>query len=161
MASDQDFELVDKDYQSLSPDEKERYVFKVLKNILDGNPDGVTKSNIQDITPFGRKTIDKHLEKLVALNEGYVRRMGGTDVYYPNGRLLHSSVNEVREIDGKTFQVQHLESLSGESIYLQEIERDEFDGDVVKGGLLIPKSHFGDFVGWLSDLVEDMEEKNA
>lgn len=161
MDSKTDFDISDEDYKSLSPDEKERYVFQTLKQIIDQNPDGVTKSEIQEITSFGRKTIDKHLEKYVALNEGYVRRMGGTDVYYPNGRLLHSSINEVREIDGKTFKAQHLESMTGESIYIQEIEPDEFDEEVVKGGMLIPKDVFQDFVDWLANLTETVEETNA
>lgn len=158
----QEVELLDEDeYRSLSPDEKERYVFETLNKLLHINPEGITKSNIIDATNFGRKTIDKHLEKLVALNEGYVRRMGGTDVYYPNGRLLHSSINEKREINGKTFQAQHLENISGESIYLQELEQDKFGTEEVKGGLLISKTKFPQFVDWLNGVVSNMEEENV
>lgn len=153
--------LDEEEYKSLSPEDKERYVFETLNEILHSNPEGLTKSDILEVTPFGRKTVDKHLEKIVALNEGYVRRMGGTDVYYPNGTLLHSSINEKREIDGKTFQAQHLENISGESVYLQEVEQDQFGTDEVKGGLLIPKEEFPQFVRWLNELVEHMEEKDV
>ena len=151
-------DMLDEDeYKSLSPDAKEKYVFETLKKILHENPEGVTRSDIQEVTPFGRKTIDKHLEKLVALNEGYVRRMGSTDVYYPNGKLLHDSVNEKRKINGKTFQVKHLENISGESIYVQEVDVDDYGTEEVKGGLLIPKEEFGEFVSWLDELEAGME----
>ena len=158
----QDVDLLDEDeYKSLSPTEKEKYVFETLNKLLHANPEGITRSDILEATNFGRKTIDKHLEKLVALNEGYVRRMGGTDVYYPNGRLLHSSINEKREIDGKTFQAQHLENISGESIYLQELETDKFGSEEVKGGLLIPKTKFPQFVEWLNELTTHLEENDV
>jgi len=149
--------LDEEEYKSLSPDAKEKYVFETLNALLHENPEGMTRSDIQDVTPFGRKTIDKHLEKLVALNEGYVRRMGGTDVYYPNGKLLHDSVNEKRQINGKTFQVKHLENISGESIYIQEVEQDKFGGEEVKGGLLVPKDEFSAFVSWMNELEGSME----
>lgn len=158
----QEVDLLDQDeYQSLSPDEKESYVFETMNNLLHANPEGITKSDILEATNFGRKTVDKHLEKLVALNEGYVRRMGGTDVYYPNGKLLHSSINEKREINGKMFQAQHLENIAGESIYLQELEQDKFGSEEVKGGLLIPKHKFPQFVDWLNEVASHMEEEDV
>ena len=152
--------LDEEEYKSLSPDAKEKYVFETLNELLHENPEGITRSDIQDVTPFSRKTIDKHLEKLVALNEGYARRMGGTDVYYPNGKLLHSSVDEKRQVNGKTFQVSHLENIAGESIYLQEVEEDKFGGDEVKGGLLVPKDEFSAFVSWLTEVEANMEGVN-
>jgi len=158
----QDIELLDEDeYRSLSPDEKESYVFETLKKLLHTNPEGITKSDIIESTNFGRKTIDKHLEKMVALNEGYVRRMGGTDVYYPNGKLLHSGINQKQQINGKTFQAQQLENISGESIYLQELEEGKFGSEEVKGGLLIPKDKFHEFVEWLNEVVTNMEENDV
>lgn len=152
--------LDDDEYRSLSPDAKEKYVFETLNELLHENPEGITRSDIRDVTPFGRKTIDKHLERLVALNEGYVRRMGGTDVYYPNGKLLHGS-EESQQIDGKTFKVKRLENISGESVYIQEVEEDKFGGEEVQGGLLIPKDNFGAFVSWLDELEAGMENADG
>jgi hypothetical protein len=154
-------DMLDEDeYKSLSPDAKEKYVRETLNELLHENPEGITRSDIRDVTPFGRKTIDKHLEKLVALNEGYVRRMGGTDVYYPNGKLLHGS-EEAQQINGKTFKVKQLENISGESVYIQEVEQDKFGGEEVQGGLLIPKDEFSAFVSWLDDLEAGMEETDG
>jgi hypothetical protein len=152
-----DFNVSEVDYQSLSPDAKERYVFKTIEKLLHENQDGITKSEIQDQTPFGRKTIDKHIERLVALNEAYVRRMGGTDVFYPNGRLLHSNAEWKAEFDGKTFKLTLLENISGQSIYIQDIEEDAY-GESAKGGILLPREHFDQFLHWLEDVSMDMEE---
>lgn len=152
-----DIDMDEDEYKSLSPDKKENYVFETLNEILHDHPEGLTRSDIQEITPFGRKTIDKHLEKLVALNEGYVRRRGGTDVYYPNGKLLRDGVNDRIELNGKTFQIKHLENVSGKQIYLQELEDDKYGSEQVKGGLLIPEELFFDFVDWLENAVDKME----
>lgn len=149
------------EYKSLSPDAKEKYVFETLNDLLHDNPEGLTRSDIQEATPFGRKTIDKHLEKIVALNEGYVRRLGGTDVYYPNGKLLRDSVNDKRQINGKTFQTKHLENISGESVYIQEVEQDKFGEEEVKGGLLVPKEDFSEFVSWLAEIEQNLEEMDG
>lgn len=154
----EDFEVLEEEeYKSLEPEAKERYVSNTLNDLVHEHPDGLTKSDIQDLTPFGRKTIDKHLEKLVALNEAYVRRMGGTDVYYPNGRLLRPSTKVQKEIDGKTFRLTLLENVKGESIYVQEIKSDKF-GEEVKGGLMVPRDDFEEFVEWLKNYEEEVEE---
>lgn len=154
----QEFELdiSEEEYKTLPPDEKERFVFETLKEVVSQNRDGVTKSEILSVTPFGRKTIDKHLEKLVALNEAYVRRMGGTDVYYPNGRLLHANAEWTEQINGKTFRLTLLQNLSGQSIYLQDIEEDDM-GEEAKGGILIPRHAFDDFIDWLEVKSEEVK----
>lgn len=157
MVQEVDLEISEDDYKQLSPDEKERFVFNTLKELVEENRDGITKSEILSVTPFGRKTIDKHLEKLVALNEAYVRRMGGTDVFYPNGRLLHSNAEWKDEIDGKTFRLTLLQNLNGQSIYLQDIEEDDF-GEEAKGGILIPRNSFDDFIRWLEEKSEEVRQ---
>lgn len=156
MVTEIDFD--EEEYKSLPPNKKEKWVFEALDKILHNHPEGLTRSDIQEITPFGRKTIDKHLEKLVALNEGYVRRRGGTDVYYPNGTLLRDGVNDRRNFDGKRFQIKHLENVTGKLVYIQEIEDDEYGSEQVKGGLLIPQEMFSDFARWLQQIAEKMEE---
>lgn len=161
MTPDTDAEFTKMDYESLSPEGKERYVRKKLQKLLDENRDGITKSVLLDKTPFGRKTIDKHLERLVALNEAYVRRMGGTDVFYPNGRLLHSNAEWKTDLNGNTFKVTLLENISGQSVYLQDLEEDDY-GESSKGGILIPRDDFDDFIEWLNSVsteVEDFDER--
>lgn len=152
-----EIEFDEEEYRSLPPDKKEKRVFQTINSLLHNHPEGLTRSDIQEVTPFGRKTIDKHLEKLVALNEGYVRRRGGTDVYYPNGKLLHDGVNDKKELNGKTFQIKHLENVSGKLVYIQEIEDDEYGSEQVKGGLLIPQNMFSDFTTWLREAADKME----
>lgn len=153
-------EFDEEEYKSMAPDAKENFVFETLNELLHEHPEGLTRSDIQEVTPFGRKTIDKHLEKLVALNEGYVRRRGGTDVYYPNGKLLRDGVNEQKEIGGKTFQIKQLENVSEELVYIQEVEEDRHGTEQVKGGLLIPHNLFHRFVEWLDGVANEMEASN-
>lgn len=157
MTQDPDIEIEKVDYQSLPPDAKERYVFKRLQKLLHENREGVTKSEMLEETPFGRKTIDKHIERLVALNEAYVRRKGGTDIFYPNGRLLHSNAEWKTEVDGKTFKLTLLENISGQSIYLQDVEEDDY-GESAKGGILIPRGDFDELVDWLDSVSSEVSE---
>lgn len=145
------------EYQDLSPDEREQFVFDTLSELIHENPEGLTRSDILDVTPFGRKTLDKHLERLVALNEAYVRRMGGTDVYYPNGRMLRPNSKWETEIGDELFRLTLLENISGRSIYLQEIEDGDY-GEEAKGGLLISRDHFDSFIDWLNETRTEVKQ---
>lgn len=142
--------VIDPTYVSLSPDAKERYIYEVMRTVLFENLDGVSVTKLTEVLPFAKKTIEKQLDKLISLNEGFSKKYGNSIVYFPNHRAIHSSLDKDIHLGGKTFRVSHIENMLGSFIFIQEYEMGNF-GKEVKGGLMVPLSKFNNFVTFLSE----------
>src|SRR3972149_2731810 len=82
---------IDMSYTSLPPALREKYVYEVVKQIVFDNRDGVSITQVEEVLPFSRKTIQKVLEKLVAVNECFSKNFGQVIVYFPNSRTIHAT----------------------------------------------------------------------
>jgi DNA-binding transcriptional ArsR family regulator len=64
---------------------------KVRRTVRKYGEDGITVSEIIEVTGLARNTVDKHLTRLRQLREVYrQKRDKQTYFYYPNGKPLHS-----------------------------------------------------------------------
>ena len=141
------------EYRSLAPQLRERYVYGAIREIVKMNPNGVTLAQIITRVPFDRKTVSKHLEKLVAVNEAFTKSFGNTIAYYPNNRAIHPSSDEILSIGKKTFRFILIDNPLGKAFYVQEVVRDA-SGEEVKGGLIIPLSDLNEFMDEIKEFRE-------
>lgn len=135
-----------KEYEKLSPEDKNRFIRTALTMILKANPRGLTVSQVGQVLPFDIKTLHKHLEYLTAIREAYSILIGKTYVYYPNGKLEHYSNFENVELGSRVYTFFGLSNFFGEYIYVQEKEKDAHNTYKVSGGLMIEKDKLNDFI---------------
>lgn len=143
--------LSSEEINSLKPDQREIYIRNVINDILKTSPNGVTISDISEMTSFNRLTIGKHLEHLASIREAYKKedRRGAT--YFKNGRLVHPTGQKEIRIGSKAYAFIRIQNNEGEFFYIQEKEEDMYKALKVKGGILIPMDSFQLF---LKGLIE-------
>ncbi len=135
-----------KEYEKLSPEDKNKFIREALTSILKINPRGITASQLEEFLPFDTKTLHKHLEYLTAIREAYSIPIGKTYVYYPNGKLERYTDFEDVEFGMKSYTFFNLVNFFGEYIYIQEKERDAHNTFKITGGIMIEKSKMKDFI---------------
>lgn len=139
-------------FNKLPPAERKRHIRTFLLKIVNKNQKGITISGLQKLTGFNSKTISKHMDYLTATREIYKLEFGIKNViYYPNGRLMHSSTDDY-EIGDKYYNFSFIRSVFGDFLYIQEKEKDEYNTFVVKGGLVIRKENIQDFIDKLQEV---------
>lgn len=144
-------------YQGLSPQDKEEYVQRKVLEILEMNPNGVMIPEIDEVTPFTRPTIIKHLEKLVGLRKAYKLRRGRKYfVYYSNGSPIHQEYRiETKGTDGSpSFRGTFINNNFGEYVFLEDLALQSVAG----GSILIKRSDMQRFLEFVKD-VSDQEKK--
>jgi len=149
-------------FNKLPPAERKRHIRTIMLKIVHKNPNGITIAGLNKLTGFDSRTIAKHIEYLTATREIYKLELGAKNVvYYPNGRLMHSTMDEC-EIGGKYYNFSFLRSIFGDFLYIQEREKDEYNTFVVKGGLIIKKDNIHDFIEKLQEveLYDNKQPKN-
>lgn len=145
--------LSPEEINSLKPDHREIYIRNVINEILKISPNGITISDINDITGFNRLTIGKHLEHLASIREAYKKENRRGATYFKNGRLVHPTGQKDIEVGSKTFSFIRIKNNEGEYIYIQEKEEDIYKNLKVKGGILIPLDSFQSFIKGLIDFT--------
>ena len=145
--------------QALKPSERETYVQNLIKNILAMNENGVMASEIVEATNLNRITVTKHLELLVAIREAYKRDRGTGAIYYINGRLIHPTDRFTLPIQNKIYDFVKLENAEGEFIFIQEKEQDELRLTTIKGGIMIRRQDFFQFIDGLQKFIVLSESK--
>lgn len=145
------------EYQKLPPHEKERYVREVIRQTVNLNLNGVTVSQLSETLPFGTRTIEKHLSILTYTNEIYTVKVGPTYLYLPNSRLIHPTMKETVEVNGRTYSLCLLQNRFGEFAYIQE-KKEKGLADEVGGGILIPLSGFERFVNALNQYMTKLQK---
>ncbi|MEA2037619.1 MAG: hypothetical protein U9O94_08975 [Nanoarchaeota archaeon] len=147
-------EIMDKkDYLGLPPHKQEKYVFDMLKNILKRNKNGITISVVEKKTPFTRPTIIKHLERLMSAREGFKRKLGNTNVYFPNGSAIYPD-KTAREIieDTRAFKGTFINNNYGEFIFIEE----EGNSGISGGSFMIKKEEFKIFKNLVNRLNKEV-----
>ncbi len=138
---------------SMRPQDRERYIEKVILSILEANPRGVTIPEITAKTEFYRDTVAKHLERLVATREGYCVTRGNVSVYYKNGQVVHATDVKDSTSPNRNYTFYKLENEDGVFVYIQEKELDEFKAVRVKGGIMIDYRYASQFMKELQDFL--------
>lgn len=142
--------------------EKDTYLDKVIKKILDLNPNGITVPLIAKSLGMNVATIWRHLEKLTSTREAYKLNFGKTIIYYPNGKMIHHFKQEDILIGEKTYSFFYILNNFGKFLYLQEKRQDRLGTFEVVGGLLIPSEKIEDFISALMESnqeIKKMEKK--
>jgi biotin operon repressor len=135
--------------------EKDSYLDKTLKKILDLNSNGITAPVIARALGVNASTIWRHLEKLTSTREGYKISYGKTTVYYPNGKMIHHFKKEDLILRDKAYSFFYVVNNFGKFMYLQEKKQDRLGASEVVGGLLIPVNKIGEFV---NAIIESSKE---
>lgn len=141
--------LSSEEIKTLRPDERETYIKNVVKDILDKKKNGVSISDVVELTGFTRITIGKHLQHLASIREAYKKETRGGAIFFKNGRLVHPTGQSQINVGNKVFAFYRLENDDGEFFYIQEKEEDIYKALKVKGGIMIPVKHFQSFLDGL------------
>lgn len=137
--------------------EKDSYLDKMLKRVVDLNPNGVTVPMIAKTLRMNAATIWRHLEKLTATREAYKLDFGKTTIYYPNGKMIHHFKKEDLMIGDKTYSFYQVINNFGKFLYLQEKKQDRLGTLEVVGGLLIPVEKLEAFINALVESHKEIE----
>ena len=137
--------------------EKDSYLDRVLRKILELNPNGITAPVIARALGINATTIWRHLEKLTSTREGYKISYGKTTVYYPNGKMIHHFKKEDLLLGDKAYSFFYVVNNFGKFMYLQEKKQDRLGASEVVGGLLIPINKVEEFV---NAIMESSREIN-
>lgn len=146
-----------REYRRLAPQKREAYLQNTVKEIIDLNQNGISIADIIGTTKyFSRKTVEKHLQKLLATNEIYTKQIGKTIVYYPNGRLVHGKLQKEIKIDeDNILKFQIVDNPFGEFLFFHQVIRTDL-GEMIKGGLLIPKEKLKELKDFIVSIEKDV-----
>ena len=150
--------LTKEEYSQLSPKNQERHISRIIREILQKHKNGITISQIHQLTGFSKTTIEKHLNELIAMNMCYKIAFGRTNAYYPNARTLHPLLEQNIPLGDKVYSVYSLENPNGRFIFIQEKKRDELNALIPSGGLLFKESFFVDFIKLLNKAKKSLEK---
>jgi predicted transcriptional regulator len=142
-----------KEVITMRPQDRQHYIEKIILDILEMNPRGVTITDIARKTSFYRDTVAKHLERLVATREAYSIMRGNAAVYYKNGQVVHATDVKDATSQDRTYTFFKLQNDDGKFIYIQEKELDEFRALTVKGGIMIDARYVMQFIKELQNFV--------
>lgn len=148
--------LARKECLKLPPKEREHYIREILRQIFNSNPHGVTVPLLSKKLPFDSRTIEKHLSILTYTNEVYKVKIGQTNLYLPNSRLMHHVLEKSFKTDNREYDAFVLQNRLGEFVFIQEKKYNEFTKEI-RGGILIPLSDFKKFVEYLIKTQNQIE----
>jgi len=131
----------------LSPAEKDKYYDKVIEDILNANPTGVSAPEIEKATGFYGRTVRDHLKNLTSLGKGNKITRSGISFYFPTGKMEDKPLTIQSETrDGLFYAINRLTNQRGKFLYVQQKEMDEYRTLIVKGGILIPEEDMKNFI---------------
>ena len=146
------------DVLSMSPKDRDKYMERVILQMLELNPQGATISEIEKATRFNRATITKHLNRLLAVREAFKIQRGILSIYYKNGKVVHAKNIEHKFANDKRYSFFRLANEAGKSIYIQEKETNSLGTVRVKGGIIIRDEDFVEFWKELQKFMVEVEE---
>ena len=140
--------------KSFSPQDRLQYYDKVLVEVLQANPEGLTAPEITDALGFYRTTVKQHLARLVERGQAISFHRGKLTLYYPNGEIVDKPfVIKSKSNEGLQFVVNKLKTKNGLSYYIQQKELDAYRSLRVKGGITISSDDAEDFIKFLHTYV--------
>lgn len=145
--------LKPEDVLSLSPSDRDRYMDRLLFQILELNQKGATIPEIEEATGLNRNTVTKHLDRLVSLREAFKIQRGILSIYYRNGRVVHAKNIEHKFAKDKRYSFFRLVNDEGKFVYIQEKEANVYGTVIVKGGIIIRDEDLFEFLNELQKFM--------
>lgn len=144
---------------TLRPTDRAGYIRKVIMELLDDNrEEGLTISDLEELTGFTRETLGKHLGVLVASREIY--KAGTMSArYHKNGRILHYHHMDNKEFGKRQYMFYYLNNLEGDFIYIQEKKVSRFRTVETKGGIMVSVDELPRFMTELSSFTHEMAKE--
>jgi DNA-binding transcriptional ArsR family regulator len=133
---------------------------KVRRAVRKFGEDGITVSEIMEVTGLARNTVDKHLTRLRQLREVYrQKRDKQTYFYYPNGKPLHS-FGKKRIEDGDTILDIQLAKGKNDDLYFHLTEKrfSLMEGETTEGAVIFPMSSLDEVFQKMQEFAEEAEE---
>ena len=121
-----------------APKEKERYAEDIILEFLDRNPNGVSITQIVSRTKLARNTVNRHLEKLVAIGKIKKRDFGHLALYLKGGYIDEENGEKHEFLDDRRFSFDIVNrGVEGNFVYVQQRELGPFMEEKVTGGIMI------------------------
>lgn len=133
---------------------------KVRRAVRKFGEDGITVSEIIEVTGLARNTVDKHLTRLRQLREVYrQKRDKQTYFYYPNGKPLHS-FGKKRIEDGETILDIQLAKGKNDGLYFHLTEKrfSLMEGETTEGAVIFPMSALDEVFQKMQEFAEEAEQ---
>jgi len=125
-----------------------------------GEGDGITKSELEQVTGYSRNTIDKHLETLHRWREVYkIKRNQQTDFYYPNGKPLHQFGKKRVESGDSIIDIKLAEGRNDTlNFHITEKRYSLIEGETTEGAIILPTDVLDELFAKLQELAQEVEE---
>lgn len=133
---------------------------QVRRAVRQYGEEGITVSEIMQVTDLARNTVDKHLTRLRQLREVYrQKRDKQTYFYYPNGKPLHS-FGKKRVEDGETMLDIQLAEGKNDDLYFHLTEKrfSLMEGETTEGAVIFPVSALDEVFQKLQEFADEVEE---
>lgn len=127
---------------------------QLILNLVKGHPDGVSASDIADALGIASNTVLKVLRELEREREVYSRThsRGRSQVWYPNGRLIHPYLELFKEIRGKPYRISVQESRTGPLVQVQERSFSLLHGERVEGAIFVEYEALDQLIDGLNEM---------
>lgn len=155
----------DQKMESLDAEGKKHLALEqVRRAVRQHGEDGISVTEIMELTGLARKTVQNKLERLTSLREIYRQKKGKQIyLYYPNGKPLHSVGSEFIECsDGETGIEVQLAHGKNEELYFHVTEKrfSLLEGETNEGAIIFPREDFEDLMRAFQSLNQEFEEIN-
>lgn len=146
--------------EHLSSEKREDMIRLMIKQMLKQHPEGITASDLSEISGLSVITVRKHLDFLTAIREAYDRSYRGRlTIYFPNGRLVHPYSDSILEAGSSIFSFQRVENAYGSFIYIQERKKDLYTNKTrTVGGIMIGKDNVDELLDKLREVAEEWKK---
>jgi DNA-binding transcriptional ArsR family regulator len=155
-----DFALVDDKRKFLSPDARDLISRdEIRRAIKKFGENGITISEISELTGLDRRTIKKHIEKLNGLREIYSQKRGKQlTVYYPNGKPLHQ-IGSKRIAGANPILDITIAQGPRNALYFYIVEKrySILEGEVSEGAVMFSLDKLEEVIDALKELKQNLE----
>lgn len=133
---------------------------KVRRAVRHYGENGITVSEIMEVTDLARNTVDRHLSRLRQLREVYrQKRDKQTYFYYPNGKPLHS-FGKKRIEDGETILDIQLAQGKNDDLYFHLTEKrfSLMEGETTEGAVIFPMSSLDEVFQKMQQFADEVDK---
>lgn len=133
---------------------------KIRRAVRKYGEDGITVSEIIEVTDLARNTVDKHLTRLRQLREVYrQKRDKQTYFYYPNGKPLYSFGKKRIEAGDTILDIQ-LAKGKNDDLYFHLTEKrfSLMEGETTEGAVIFPVSCIDEFFQKMQEFADEVDQ---
>lgn len=153
----------DKEIESLNATGRKHLALEqVRRAVRQQGEDGMSVTEIVEVTGLARKTVQNHLDRLRSLREIYRQKKGKQMyLYYPNGKPLHGVGSEYIECsDGETAVEIQLAQGKNDDLYYHLTEKrfSLLEGETNEGAIIFPADDRESIAQGLRSLAEEIQQ---